>query len=62
MAFAEIPTQLEFKRLCGRTGPRKLFKKKNDLNAIFTALGEAEPHRSSTLPSAIPALRKVRKD
>src|SRR5215472_1309531 len=62
MAFAEIPTQEEFKRACGRTAPSALFKKKNDLNSIFTALHLAEPHRSSGVPQAIPFLRKVRKE
>jgi len=61
MAFAEIPTQQEFKEACGRTGVRALFKTKNDFDLIFRALSEAEPHRKSLLLTAIPPLRKVRK-
>lgn len=58
MAFAEIPTQQEFKEACGRTGVRALFKTKNDFDLIFRALSEAEPHRKSLLLTAIPPSAK----
>lgn len=38
-----------------------LFKTKKDIEPIFVALAEAEPHRKSGLLAAIPALRKIRK-
>ena len=61
MAFAEIPTSQEFKKACGRTGPRSLFKRKKDLDPIFVALAQAEPHRKGYDQNAIPTLRGVRK-
>jgi hypothetical protein len=62
MAFKEIPTSQEFKKACGRTGPRSLFKRKADLEPIFAALTHAEPHRTNpTAPAGVTALRGVRK-
>jgi hypothetical protein len=54
-----IPTLEEFKQRCGRTGIRQHFKTKNDLGDIFTGLGKVD--RFSEQPTAIPALREVRK-
>ena len=61
MAFEEIPTQQAFKQACGRTGPGKIFKRKNDLDPIFLALGFAEAHRMNRTMAAIPYFRAVRK-
>jgi len=61
MAYAEIPTAQEFKKACGRTGPRSLFKKKKDLDPVVAALALAEPFRKSVAWAAIAPLRNVRK-
>jgi hypothetical protein len=62
MAFTEIPTSQAFKKACGRTGPRSLFKRKTDLGPIFTALTQAEPQRlNPTMPAGLTVLRDVRK-